>query len=212
MSWYGGAFGGNKVAPITLDVPISSFAYSNQISADTGFNKTITISPSDHANIRHRIRTGNFFRKGASLHPTQGGFELLTRYIASTGKMAFSVRILHDISVATSPYVVTAGKKHSTSADYNTALGTPTRMILTALGTGVSYDTNNTNAIETGGVAESTQAKPSGGTTASMVQFRPYTSGAISNSLTFETAKRTYVDNFIDALSGGVTLRVEVFY
>ena len=32
MSWYGGALGGKKVAPITMDAPISSFSYSNQIA------------------------------------------------------------------------------------------------------------------------------------------------------------------------------------
>ena len=128
MSWYGGAYGGEKVAPITIDAPISSFSYSNQIAGLSNYSSTITVAPADSASIRHRIRAGTYFRKGSSLHPTQGGFELFVNFRSSGQRTRFLVRILHNIDQAVSPYSVVTGKKYTDAADYNTAFGDPSRL------------------------------------------------------------------------------------
>lgn len=208
MSWYGGALGGKKIAPITMDSPISSFSYSNQIAGLSNYSSTITVAPADHASIRHRIRSGTYFRKGSSLHPTQGGFELFVNFRNSGLRTRFLVRILHNIDQAVSPYSVVTGKKYTDAADYNTAFGTPTRLVMTALGTGVQYDSSNSNSL--GGMGTLITNKTSNSTRARMITFQP-SSLAIAN-ISGNTDKINYLDAFIDALSGGVTLRTEVFY
>ena len=208
MSWYGGAFGGEKVAPITVDAPISSFSYSNQIAGLTNYSSTITVAPADHASIRHRIRSGTYFRKGSSLHPTQGGFELFVNFRSSGSRTRLQVRMLHNIDQAVSPYSVITGKKYTDAADYNTALGTPTRLVMTALGTGVQYDSSNSNSL--GGIGALVTSKTSNSTRARMITFQP--SSVLLADISGNTDKINYLDAFIDALSGGGTLRTEVFY
>ena len=208
MSWYGGALGGKKVAPITIDAPISSFSYSNQIAGLTNYSSTITVAPADHASIRHRIRTGTYFRKGPSLHPTHGGFELFINFRNSGQRTRFQVRILHNIDQAVSPYSVVTGKKFTDAADYNTAFGTPTRLVMTALGTGVQYDSSNSNSL--GGIMTLVSSKTSNSTRARTIAFQP--SSLLIANILGDTDKINYLDAFVDALSGGVTLRTEVFY
>lgn len=208
MSWYGGALGGKKVAPITMDAPISSFSYSNQIAGLSNYSSTITVAPADHAGIRHRIRSKDYFRKGSALHPTQGGFELFVNFRNSGLRTRFQVRMLHNIDQSVSPYIVTAGKRHTDAADYNTALGTPTRLVMTALGTGVQYDSANSNSL--GGIGSIVTSKTSNSTRARMVSFQP--SSVLQADISGNTDKINYLDDFIDALSDGVTLRTEVFY
>ena len=211
MSWYGGALGGKKIAPITMDSPISSFSYSNQIAGLSNYSSTITVAPADHASIRHRIRSGTYFRKGSSLHPTHGGFELFINFRNLGARVRFQVRILHNIDTAVSPYAVTTGKKYTDAADYNTAFGQPTRLVLTALGTGIQYDSDNPNSLAGSGNAGTIVAsKTSNSTRARSVAFGP--SNVLQSDISGDTDKINYLDAFFDALSGGVTLRTEVFY
>jgi hypothetical protein len=116
--------------------------------------------------------------------------------------------MLHNIDQSVSPYAVTTGKKYTDAADYNTALGTPTRLVMTALGTGVQYDSSNSNSL--GGMGELVTSKTSNSTRARMTTFQP--SSVLLADISGNTDKINYLDAFIDALSDGVTLRTEVFY
>ena len=82
---------------------------------------------------------------------------------------------------------------------------------MTVLGTGVQYDSDNANSLAGSGIAGTLVAsRTSNSTRARVAAFGP--SNVIQSNILGNTDKINYLDAFIDALSGGGTLRTEIFY
>lgn len=216
MSWYGGALGGEKVAEYVVDWTIPSFSYTNEMLTSFYTAFTIRSPASDHAVVRYRIKTDTYFRKGPSLHDGTCGptFQVNSGYYAGVW-----FGLLHNVPTADDAgiYPTYDGEKYTTAADWVSALGSPTRIVHSILGTNVQYDSANADYVTGNGVNNvkvgAFDTAGSNNLNGRSVVFHQDGSGVLdTQNIWGNTAKQTYQHNFMVAASAGVTCRTEVFY